>query len=67
MKQDLATTLSRTGVEFDVWFSEHRWSTNGRVEATLEQLRRTGEVHDERRRDFGGERPTAVTTKTACS
>jgi arginyl-tRNA synthetase len=62
VKQDLAATLSRMGVEFDVWFSEQSLVDRHLVEATLDDLRVHGEVYEDdgatwlRTTDFGDDK-----------
>jgi arginyl-tRNA synthetase len=46
VKRDLASTLARMGVEFDVWFSEQSLVDRNLVEATLDDLRAHGAVYE---------------------
>ena len=63
VRRDLATTLARMGVEFDVWFSEQSLVDSHAVEATLDDLREPrGVVYDAdgamwlRTTDFGDDK-----------
>jgi arginyl-tRNA synthetase len=62
VKRDLASTLARMGVAFDVWFSEQSLVDRHLVEATLEDLRDHGEAFDAegatwlRTTDFGDDK-----------
>jgi arginyl-tRNA synthetase len=46
MRRRIESTLERYGVHFDTWFSERTVHEDGRLEATLEQLRAGGHVYD---------------------
>jgi len=62
VRRDLASTLARMGVEFDVWFSEQSLVESHAVEATLDDLRGHGEVYEAdgaiwlRTTDFGDDK-----------
>jgi arginyl-tRNA synthetase len=62
VRRDLASTLARMGVEFDVWSSEQSLVDSHAVEATLEDLRERGEVYESdgavwlRTTDFGDDK-----------
>ena len=62
VRGDLASTLARMGVEFDVWFSEQSLVDSHAVEATLDDLRERGEVYEAdgamwlRTTDFGDDK-----------
>ena len=46
VKRDLRSTLERMGVHFDTWFSERSLVESGAVEATLAELRESGNAYD---------------------
>jgi arginyl-tRNA synthetase len=62
VRRDLAATLERMGVVFEVWFSEQSLVDNRAVEATLDDLRERGEVYEAdgaiwlRTTDFGDDK-----------
>jgi arginyl-tRNA synthetase len=62
VRRDLASTLARMGVEFDVWFSEQSLVDSHAVEATLDDLRERREVYEAegalwlRTTDFGDDK-----------
>jgi arginyl-tRNA synthetase len=46
MRETVAATLERFGVGFDSWASERELYVSGKVEATMEELRRRGHVYE---------------------
>jgi arginyl-tRNA synthetase len=46
MREAVAATLGRFGVGFDTWSSERSMYEGGKVEATMEELRRRGHVYE---------------------
>jgi arginyl-tRNA synthetase len=46
VRREIASTLSRMGVDFQVWFSEQSLVDDGLVDATLEDLRAHGSVYE---------------------
>jgi arginyl-tRNA synthetase len=62
MLADIAASLERFGVHFDVWFSERMLHETGRVDAAIATLRQQGHVYDAdgavwlRTTDFGDDK-----------
>jgi arginyl-tRNA synthetase len=62
MLADIAASLERFGVHFDVWFSERGLHESGRVDVAIEKLREQGHVYDAdgavwlRTTDFGDDK-----------
>jgi arginyl-tRNA synthetase len=62
MLADIAASLERFGVHFDVWFSERMLHESGRVDAAIAALREQGHVYDAdsavwlRTTDFGDDK-----------
>jgi arginyl-tRNA synthetase len=62
MLADIAASLERFGVHFDVWFSERMLHESGRVDAAITTLREQGHVYDAdgavwlRTTDFGDDK-----------
>jgi arginyl-tRNA synthetase len=44
--EQVRTTLERFRVQFDRWFSEHELQDQGKVEAAIEQLKKSGYVYE---------------------